>query len=128
MSENKHSILIVDDDREFAEAQRELLVSEGYDVFTAESGQEALKILEIMPINLVMLDIRLQDSNGEALIKKMKRIKPVAKYVIMTGWDDPNSHTKALKQGVINYMVKPIQPEKLIGTLDKVLKKRGLNG
>lgn len=86
------SILVVDDNDDIVDLQRTLLELEGYDVFTAQSGEKALNALaEISPPALILLDMQLGDMNGieflKTLEKKMPKIIEEVPIVFMTGMD-----------------------------------------
>ena len=117
----KHTILLVDDNRDLLLVQGAILAEEGYNVITGATGAEAMELLEGSHVDLVILDLKLPDIDGEALMGKMKRIRPGAKFIIMTGCDDISKYIETLQNGAIDYLIKPFSPKGLVKVLKKVL-------
>ena len=68
----KHSILVVDDEREIADLVEVYLKNEGYPVFKAYNGADALAIVETQPLSLAILDVMLPDLDGFSLCQKIR--------------------------------------------------------
>lgn len=120
-SEKNFTILLVDDNKDLLLVQGEVLSDEGYNVVTAETGRDALELLECRPVDLVILDLKLPDTDGEVLMEKMKRMRPMVKIIIMTGNDDIDTYIQTLQKGAIDYLIKPFSPKGLVTVLKKVL-------
>ncbi|MDD5288291.1 MAG: response regulator [Dehalococcoidales bacterium] len=116
-------ILVVDDEAIVRESIRDWLKDSGYQVRVAESGEEALKLIEKHNFGVMILDLRLPGMNGIDVLKKVKVLKPNIKSIVITAYPTMLTQEEATKLGVIDYMVKPILPDKLEGlileTLDK---------
>jgi len=119
--QKKFTILLVEDDIDLSLIEKTILMEEGYNVVTAATGADALGLLEVYKIDLVVLDLNLPDINGEALLGKMKKIKPKIKVIIMTGQEDIDSYIHTLQLGAIDYLIKPVSPNGLTGVLKKIL-------
>ena len=115
----KTPILIVDDEPIVRESIRDWLIDAGYAVKTAQTGEEGLKILENQEIGLVILDVRLPGKTGIRVLEEMKGMKPDVKAIVITAYASPQMRDEAMKLGALQYMTKPIAPDKL----DKVVKK-----
>ena len=115
----KTQILIVDDEPIVRESLRDWLVDAGYEVQTAKTGEEGLKILKGQEVGLVLLDVRLPGKTGIRVLEEMKQIRPDVKAIIITAYASPQMRDEAMKLGALQYMTKPIAPDKL----DKVVKK-----
>jgi two-component system response regulator AtoC len=106
-------ILIVDDEPIVREAIRDWLAEAGYDVTTAETGEEALKIVEKREFPLVILDVRLPGKTGIRVLQEMKESKPNIKAIIITAYASPELRSEAMKLGARHYLSKPIAPDRL---------------
>lgn len=84
--ENETRVLLVDDDTDFLAATRLLLVSEGYTVFGAESGETALAILDAETIDVALVDYWMPDTSGERLVGDIRRCHPDLQIVLLTGY------------------------------------------
>jgi DNA-binding NtrC family response regulator len=115
------SILIVDDEPIVREALRDWLVDAGYQVQTAETGEEGLRILRSQEISLVILDVRLPGQTGIRVLEEMKGMKPDIKAIVITAYASPEMRDEAMKLGALQYLTKPIAPDKLEELVKKAL-------
>jgi len=90
-------------------------------VDTAENGRKAIKKTETNFYNLALIDIRLPDMEGTTLLTKMKDTTPKMRKIIMTGYPSLESAVEALNKGAHNYLVKPLDIEKVIAMVKKQL-------
>jgi response regulator RpfG family c-di-GMP phosphodiesterase len=118
MSEaSKHSILVVDDEEEILHSLRGLLRME-FNVYTANSGREAIKILEQEPIHIILSDQRMPEMAGVELLAQARGERPGAIRVMFTGYTDVKAVIEAINQGQIyRYIAKPWQPDELLTVL-----------
>ncbi len=123
-SEERRTILIVDDEG----AIRDLCARaiKGYRTLEAADGEEALKILEREPVDLVLADVMMPRLNGLDLLKLVKEKTPNQAVVIMTGFADKEVILKALRADADDFINKPINLLQLKTTIDKVLEKKAL--
>jgi diguanylate cyclase (GGDEF)-like protein len=101
-------VLIVEDDAFFREIFSDLLREEGYQVDTATSGNEALKMLAGSSYELVVTDMVLQDISGLDILARAKQMDPDLEVIVVTGYSDTESAIYALKNGARDYLIKPI--------------------
>jgi len=101
-------ILIVEDDVFFREIFSDILREEGYQVETAASGNEALKMLEKNCYQLVVTDMVLQDISGLDILSRAKQMNSDIDVIVVTGYGNMESAIYALKNGARDYLVKPI--------------------
>ena len=106
-------ILVVDDEAIVRESIRDWLKDAGYQVSVAESGEEALKMIQKQNFGVMILDLRLPGINGIDVLKKAKKIKPDIKSIVITAYPTMLTQEEATKLGAIDYLVKPIFPDKL---------------
>jgi heterodisulfide reductase subunit A len=107
------SILVVDDEAIVRESIRDWLKDAGYQVSVAESGEEALKMIQKQDFGVMILDLRLPGINGIDVLKKAKTLKPDIKSIVITAYPTMLTQEEATKLGAIDYLVKPIFPDKL---------------
>lgn len=119
-------ILVVDDDSASIEAASEVLEREGYDLFAASGGREALETLAAEDIDVVITDEKMPDLSGIDLLKHIKDNYPYTQVIILTGYGSIDSAVQATKAGADGYLEKPIQINILRQTTKNALEKRSL--
>lgn len=113
----KRPILVVDDEPEMLFSLRNLLRHE-FEVYTAGSGAEGMKVLEEHEVHLVMTDQRMPEMTGVELLNHVKNEHPGAMRLIFTGYADIKAVIDAINQGnVFRYVTKPWDPEELVAAL-----------
>lgn len=118
---NRFTILLIEDDAKLSLIEEQILTDEGYNVVKAATGEQGLEIITAQQIDLVILDLMLPDTSGQALLTKMRRLRPEVKVIIMTGHEDVDSYIETIQRGAIDYMIKPVAPAALLTVLKKVL-------
>lgn len=106
-------ILVVDDEPIVRESIRDWLKDAGYNVITAETGEEALKLLDKHDISVLVIDVRLPGRTGISVLKDVKVKKPEIKSIVITAYPSEELSEEAKKQGAVDYLVKPINPDDL---------------
>ena len=100
------TVLVVDDELGVRESLKLVLVDE-YRVLFAETGEEALKIFNSNPVDVILLDILLPDANGIDLIESFKELDPSVEIIMITAVNTTESAVKAIKRGAYEYINKP---------------------
>ncbi|MFH1691817.1 MAG: PAS domain S-box protein [Candidatus Omnitrophota bacterium] len=118
----RKSVLFVDDDDTFLKEYAELFGTHKYQVFTAQSGKETKKILKKIHPNIAFLDKKLSDMDGQDLIKEFKSKSKNTSLVVMTGHASVKSTIRGLREGVADYLVKPLDPEKILKRAEEIIK------
>jgi len=120
----KRSVLIVDDEPIVRESIKDWLSDAGYNVSMAETGEEAMDLIEKQDFSVMVLDIRLPGKTGLTVLREVKAQRPWIKSIIITAYPSEESTREASELGAIDYRVKPVAPddlEKLIReTIDSV--------
>jgi len=116
-------LLLIDDERPILEVLDLSLTSEGYEVITAESGHEGLKIFEEENLKLVLTDIKMPGIDGIDVLKKIKAIDSEAEVIVVTGHGDMDSAIAALQHGASDFITKPIRDEALMLALERAERK-----
>ena len=109
----KGSVLIVDDEPIVRESIRDWLKDAGYQVATAESGEEALEMLEKQDFSVTVLDLRLPGKTGIAVLKEVKTQRPWIKSIIITAYPSAETAVETMKLGAVDYLIKPVAPDDL---------------
>ena len=110
----QRTILIVDDEKSICQSLGSILKDEGYEVLTAASGEEALKIIKEEPPNLVILDIWLPGIDGIETLKMVKSQYPQIRVIMISGHGTIETAVKATKLGAFDFFEKPLSMEKVI--------------
>jgi DNA-binding NtrC family response regulator len=121
----KKKILIVDDKTNTLKVVGAILQDEGYKVFKAKSAGEASKIFENQgDIDAVLADLKMPGENGLELYRKIRTTEKNIPFVIMTAHGTIESAVQAMKEGVTNYLIKPLNYEELAVVLERAIKER----
>jgi two-component system nitrogen regulation response regulator NtrX len=115
------AILIVDDEESICQTLGGILKDEGHEVITAVSGEEALRMVEEDPPNLVLLDIWLPGMDGIEVLKAIKVGYPRTQVVMMSGHGSIETAVKATKLGAFDFIEKPLSLEKVILIINHAL-------
>jgi heterodisulfide reductase subunit A len=116
----KFKILVVDDEKIVRDSMKEWLKEEGFSVKTADSGWSALELMEAGPFNMVLTDIKMPGMDGVELLAKAKQINPEICVIMMTAYAAVDSAVEAMKQGALDYLTKPFDPDVLVSMVLKV--------
>lgn len=114
-------IFVVDDEEMIRWTLKEALESEGYNVKTFENGREFLSYFNANGGDIVLLDVRLPDSNGLDLLLEVTRLDPDAIVVIMTAFGDVETAVSAMKRGAFDYISKPYSLEEVSLLIKKIV-------
>ncbi len=116
----KFKILVVDDEKIVRDSMKEWLKEEGFSVKTADSGQSALDLMEAGAFNMVLTDIKMPGMDGVELLTKAKQINPEICVIMMTAYAAVDSAVEAMKQGALDYLTKPFDPDVLVSMVLKI--------
>ena len=114
-------VLIVEDESIMRESLRDWLKEEGYEVDTAEKGEEALEKIDQKEFGVMVLDLRLPGKDGLEVLKEATLQHPKLKGIIITAYPSVETAVEAMKLGAVNYMAKPFSPDALEKAIEEVL-------
>jgi len=120
------TILIVDDEISILKSLGGLLSDEGFEVFTATNGYEALKTIDEQAPDLVLLDIWMPGLDGIETLKEIKKAHPHIQVIIITGHGTIETAVKATKLGAFDLIEKPLSIDKVILSINNALNFRRL--
>ena len=123
---NKFSVLVVDDEENILNFLNEAL-KDDYFVFKAKNGKEALKkVQEIYP-DVVLMDIKMPVMDGMEAFLKIKEIDKDLPVIMMTAYGSSNTAIQAMKEGAYDYVTKPLDLEEIKVTLEKAIQLKKLS-
>ena len=114
---NDRSLLIVEDDKSFLQRLARAMEGRGFAVTTAESVAEGLTQLETASPAFAVVDMRLEDGNGLDVISALKRRRPDARAIILTGYGNIATAVNAVKLGAVDYLSKPVDADDVVAAL-----------
>jgi DNA-binding NtrC family response regulator len=117
-------ILIVEDDRDNGLALRSLIASWGYDVALAPGGDAAIARGGDEPFDVVLTDIRMEGTDGLAVLKAFRQMQPETPVIVMTGFGSVGTAVAAMKSGAFNYISKPFKADEIRLTITRALEQR----
>ncbi|MEK9628273.1 MAG: response regulator [Nitrospinota bacterium] len=124
-SSTKGKILVIDDEPDVREVLKIHLESANFNVIEAENGEEGMALMKtganMLQVGLIICDIRMPKVNGIEAIDYLKENAPSIPIMVVTGYPDSELAVSLLKKGVKDYLVKPVEKEKLLEKVKEVL-------
>ncbi|MHC4269212.1 MAG: sigma-54-dependent transcriptional regulator [Planctomycetota bacterium] len=118
------NILIIDDEKEQAEAIAESLSNVGYTCSTSVSGNNVLDIIRRDNIDVVITDLVMHDTDGMKILKEIKAKLPEIEVIVITGYGSVENAVTAMQKGAATYLLKPININHLRTVVEKVVEKQ----
>lgn len=126
----KGRVLVVDDEADLRKDIRLILTKAGYDVVEAEDGEQAIAAIRSgdnpLAVSAVICDLVMPKVNGMEAIAYFRSQFPGVPILVLTGHPNIDNMTELYQQGVVDYLVKPIAPEKLLVAVERAMPKRKL--
>ena len=113
----ERSLLIVEDDKSFLQRLARAMETRGFVVTTAESVADGLLQVEKAAPAFAVVDMQLGDGNGLDVISAMKRRRPEARAIILTGYGNIATAVNAVKLGAVDYLAKPVDADDVVAAL-----------
>jgi two-component system response regulator RegA len=113
----ERSVLIVEDDRSFLQRLAKALEQRGFAISIAESVADGLLQVEKAAPAFAVVDMRLGDGNGLDVISALKRRRPDARGIILTGYGNIATAVTAVKLGAVDYLAKPVDADDVVAAL-----------
>ena len=121
-SDSKQRILVVDDEASIRRILETRLKMVGYDVVTAEDGEEAIEVYNKTAPDLVILDVMMPKMDGYGVTREIRRTSDVP-IIILTALGDVSERITGLELGADDYVVKPFSPKELEARVKSVLRR-----
>ena len=122
----RRRVLIVDDDRDFADSTADLLALQGFEVLPVYETSAARRAVATFPAAVALIDVRLGTGSGIELVRGLKENNSGVTCVMMTAFASTESVIEALHLGAYDYLRKPFHPEDLLATLNRIFERLGL--
>ena len=123
-------VLVVDDEADVRKMVRMTLTKAGYDVVEAENGEMAIAVIKsgdnALMLDAVICDIYMPKMNGLEAIAYFRSQFPSLPVIVLTGQTDLQWAVSLFRQGVVDYLIKPVEPEKLTAVVHKATREHVL--
>ncbi len=117
------SLLIVDDEKIALKNLEHVMKKEGYGVVATQSGQNALKLLEEQPFDVVLTDLRMEKVDGMQILKKCHELYPDTEVIMITGFATLETAVETMKQGAFYYISKPFKLDEVRKVVKEAIEK-----
>ena len=118
---DKASILIVDDEEVVRHSHLRSLANTGCHTEAAENGDQALRVMEQRPFDVVLLDLSMPGLDGMDVLKTIKERWPDSEVVVITGYPTIETAKEAVRLGAQNYIAKPVGPDDVIKAANEAM-------
>lgn len=120
----KAKVLVVDDEAVVRESYQRSLAGGNYKVRGALNGEEALRLMESEPWDVVLVDIRMPGMDGITLLKHIKERWPESEVVVITGYSTIETAKEAVRLGAYNYLEKPLGPQEVVAATSSAVQQK----
>jgi len=114
----EHKILVVDDNKDFADVFCDILKSNHFKAGSCYSGAQSLEMVRGSSYDIIFVDIRMPDMNGVETLKQLKKIKPESTVIMMTGYAVDELVHKALEEQASDIIYKPFEIDKVLSLIN----------
>ncbi len=122
-------VLVVDDEPDIRTSVRMILTKAGYDVIDAEDGEKGIAAVKSgdnpLLLNTIICDLQMPKINGMEAITFFRAQFPSVPVIVLTGTGTIDKARTLFKQGVMDFLIKPIEPAKLTEAVSKAVKQSG---
>ena len=120
------TILFVDDEESILNVASEFFNRQGYETLTAKNGLEALKILKTEDVDCCFTDINMPEMNGLDLAENIRQLDNTMPVIVMTGYPSLENTIQTIKNGVVDFLIKPVNLKQMELCMRRVLRQRSL--
>ncbi len=121
-------VMIVDDEADIRKVVRLTLEKAGYQVLEAEDGEKAIEMINYgdnrVMLDVVICDIRMPKINGVEAISYFRKEYPRVPLLVLTGFPDTDMAISLMREGVVDYLVKPVEKDRLKSAVAKAMDQR----
>jgi two-component system chemotaxis response regulator CheY len=122
--------LVVDDVAIVRKSISLTLTSAGYDVVTAENGEQAIKLLQEsdgpLTVDAILCDLRMPKMNGAEAVAYFRREFPIVPVVVLTAYPDVELAVSLMRQGVLDFLVKPVLQDELLTVVKRAIDQKAM--
>ena len=116
-------LLVVDDERIMREGSERILKKEGWEVSTAESGEQGLELIRQETFHILLLDLMMPGISGMDVLKEVRETQPQLHVIVVTGYATVDNAVEAMKNGAYDFIPKPFTPDQLRIVVRRVMQK-----
>lgn len=123
----KHKLLLIDDEEAIRKTIRLQLEGTAFEILEAEDGEKGIQVLtneNILEIDVIICDVRMPKINGIDAVAYFRQEYPSIPVIVLTGYPDVNLAVDFMKEGVVEYLVKPVEKDQLLATVAKAAEQR----
>jgi two-component system response regulator HydG len=120
-------VLVIDDEEHHAEALAESLERVGYECVRATSGSAGARLIETEDFDVILTDLKMEDMDGLALLRKARQELPDAEVILITGHGDVKTAVEAMQQGAAHYLLKPVNMAELRALVNRAAERLRLS-
>lgn len=124
-------VLVVDDVAGVRKSIRTTLANAGYEVVEAENDEQAVKVMremtDMLPVDAILSDLRMPRINGAELIAYFRRQYPAIPIVVLTAYPDVELAVSLMRQGVMDFLVKPVLQNELLLVVKRAVEHGGMH-
>lgn len=118
-------LLVIDDEEIIRRASQRTLVPAGYEVDTAASGREGLKLITENEYDLILVDLMMPEMSGREVVEQIRTITPETRILVITGYSSTETKDQVKSMGIDCYLEKPYSPKTLIEAVIRALGPEG---
>jgi two-component system chemotaxis response regulator CheY len=123
----KHKILVIDDEAEIRKTIGLQLEGTVYEILQAEDGEKGIQVLNnenILEVDVIICDVRMPKVNGIEAVAYFRKNYASIPIIVLTGYPDVQLAVDFMKDGVVDYLVKPVEKDKLVEAVGKAARQR----
>ncbi|HJV35617.1 sigma-54 dependent transcriptional regulator [Geomonas sp.] len=118
------NILVVDDEAVIREGLTRILEADSFDVETAKNGHAAIELLQQKEFSLIITDLKMPGMSGFEVLNAVKILQPETPVIMITGFATVETAVEAMKNGTVDYIVKPFTPDQILEKVHKALSQK----
>ena len=116
-------VLLIEDDPTTAKSIEMMLLSEGFNVYSTDMGEEGLDLGKIYDYDIILLDLNLPDIHGYEVLKELRESKVLTPVLVLTGMTEITNVVKALGKGADDYVTKPFHKQELVARIHAIVRR-----
>ena len=121
-----YNLLIIDDEQSQRELLSGYLKKKGFNVYTADSGSEGIKIVNENSVDIIFSDYKMPEMTGLEVLEKVLKINPEISFVIITAYGTVENAVKAMRVGAYDYISKPVDLDELDLLIERIIERKNL--
>ncbi len=125
----KHKILVIDDEAMIRKTIRTQLEGTIYEIVEAEDGEIGIQVLDsenVLEVVVIICDVRMPKVNGVEAVAYFRQNYPLIPVIVLTGYPDVHLAVDFMKEGVVDYLVKPVEKDKLLDVIGAAVRQQKL--